>query len=124
MVKLCLHDNDCDENIREMHEDYAKIALLMFCPFRKLEDIQLDGSYWKLFHRELQMFKNHKVTTMWLKGFEILQNIEHRRAMQHDTPKRPDIVTKNTYNKLDTEGKSTTRKQSHDEVPNIAKMDW
>ena len=43
--------------------------------------------------------------------------------MQHDTPKRPDIVTKNTYNKLETEGKSMTKKM-HDEVPNIAKLDW
>jgi hypothetical protein len=44
--------------------------------------------------------------------------------MQHDEPKRPDIVTKNTNSKLDTEGKSRTRKQSRDEVPNLAEMDW
>ena len=72
-----------------MQEDDAKIALLMIYLFRKLEDIQLDGSYWKLFHRELQMIKHHKVTTMWLKVFEILQHIvDHRHSMQHDTPKQ------------------------------------
>jgi hypothetical protein len=57
---------------------------------------------------------------MWLKGFEILQTIEHQH-LQHDTPKQPDIVTKNTYNKA--EGQSMTRKQSLDEVPNIARLD-
>ena len=66
-----------------MHQDYAKITLFLFYLLRKLEDIQLDGSYWKLFYREFQMFKNHKVTIMWLKGFEILQNLEHWHAMIH-----------------------------------------
>jgi hypothetical protein len=88
IAKLRLHDDDCDKNTHEMWEDYAKIALLMIYLFRKLEDIQHDESYWKLFHRELQMITHHKVTTVWLKGFEILRNIEHRHSMQHDTPKQ------------------------------------
>jgi hypothetical protein len=41
----------CMKTMQKYH--YAKIALLIFYPFRKLEDIQLDGSYWNLFHREL-----------------------------------------------------------------------
>ena len=89
MVKLHFHDDDCDKNTCEIHEDHIKIAVLMFYLFHKLEDIQLDGSYVKLFHRDLQLFKNLKVTTMWLKVFEILQHIvDHRHSMQHDTPKQ------------------------------------
>ena len=60
----CKGDDDyCYKNTHEMCEDYAKIALLMFCQFHKLEDIHLDVSYWKLFHRELKFFKNHEDTT-------------------------------------------------------------
>ena len=43
--------------------------------------------------------------------------------MQQDTPKQPDIVTENAYNKLDKEGKSPKMKQSPDNVPDIFNMD-
>eukprot|EP00956_Cyclotella_meneghiniana_P030273 scaffold75683_cov50-Cyclotella_meneghiniana.AAC.1 len=42
----------------QTREYYAKTALLMFYPFRCIEDIMLDGSHWKLFHSELQKFNN------------------------------------------------------------------
>ena len=32
----------------------------MFYPLRKLEDIQIDGSYWDLFERELFLFKRNE----------------------------------------------------------------
>jgi hypothetical protein len=47
----------------------------------------MDGSYWKLFYRELCLFKRNKMTTIWKKGFETLQNIENCHPLQHDTPK-------------------------------------
>jgi hypothetical protein len=46
------------------------------------------------FYREFQLFKNPKVTAMWLKSFKILQNIEHHHAMQHDTPKDQTLLLK------------------------------
>ena len=121
--KLRLHENDCDEITQEMREDYAKIALLMFYPLRKLGDIQFEGSYWKLFRRELTKFKRNEKTTMWLKGFEILQNIDHRQAMQNDIPKQTDYITKNTFNKLDTEGKSSNKIKPNDDIPHVTNVE-
>lgn len=34
----------------KLRNDYAKIALLMGCPLRRLDDICQDGNYWKVFH--------------------------------------------------------------------------
>ena len=31
-------------------EDYAKIVLLIFYPHQQLDDLVLDGSYWRLFY--------------------------------------------------------------------------
>ena len=53
---LCIRKQKCGENTTELREEYAKLALLMFYPLRKLEDIQIDGSYWNLFQRELFLF--------------------------------------------------------------------
>ena len=61
---------------------------------------------------------------MWLKGFEALQNINHRRAMQNDTPKHTDYITKNTFNKLDTERKSSKKMTSTAEIPHVTNVDW
>jgi hypothetical protein len=64
------------------HEMYAKIALLMFYPFRQLNDLKCDGSYWKMFHNELEKHINKDDTVFWKKGFEILQNIQHRSTLE------------------------------------------
>ena len=120
--KLWLHENDSDENTQAMREDYAKITLLMFYPFRKLDDIQFGGSYWKLFHRKLSKFKKNEKTTMWLKGFEVLQNIDHCQAMQ--MTKHTDYITKNTFNKLDTEEKSSKKMTSTKEIPHVTNVVW
>lgn len=80
----------------QTREYYAKTALLMFYPFRCIEDIMLDGSHWKLFHSELQKFNNGLPTTFWSKGFDILQNIENRNHLQHNVKKREDKVTRNS----------------------------
>jgi hypothetical protein len=37
---------------------YAKIARVMFFPFRQLSDLKADGSYWRLFHTELKKHIN------------------------------------------------------------------
>ena len=78
---LRIRKQECGENTTELREEYAKQGLLMFYPLRKLEDIQINGSYWNLFERELFLFKRNENTTMWKKGFEILQNIENRRLL-------------------------------------------
>jgi hypothetical protein len=44
---------------------YAKMALLMFYPFQQLNDLKYDGSYWRLFHNELQKHINKEDTVFW-----------------------------------------------------------
>jgi hypothetical protein len=57
-------------------ETYAKMALLIFYPFRRLNDLKCDGSYWEMFHNELKKHINKEDTVFWKQGFEILQNIQ------------------------------------------------
>ncbi len=58
-----------------------------------------------------------------MKGFKILQNIDHCQAMQNETPKHTDYITKNTFNKLDTEGKSPNKMKSTEDIPHITNID-
>jgi hypothetical protein len=41
------------EESLEKREIYAKMALLMFYPFRCLADLRIEGSYWKRFYQQL-----------------------------------------------------------------------
>jgi hypothetical protein len=43
-------------------EIYAKMALLMFYPFRSLNDLTIEGSYWEKFSQELQRHLECKIT--------------------------------------------------------------
>ena len=61
--------------------DYAKMALMMFYPFRELKDLKKDNSYWNTFEEELDRHLEGKETTFWKIGFEILQNMEDREMM-------------------------------------------
>ena len=53
--KLCniemlhMNENDVDDRITQYREDYAKMALVMFYPFRTLDDLKKNHSYWNLF---------------------------------------------------------------------------
>ena len=40
---------EVDAEVEKTRERYAKTALMMFHPFRCLEDLQTDGSYWEMF---------------------------------------------------------------------------
>ncbi len=59
-----------------------KMALLMFYPSRQLNDIKCDGSYWKMFHNELEKHISKEDMVFWKKGFEILQNIQDRSTLE------------------------------------------
>ena len=122
IFNLRIQVNDCDENTTEMREDYAKISLLMFYPFQQLDDIVINGSYCKLFYRELCLFKRNKTTTIWKKGFEILQNIENHCLLQHNIPKWLDYFWKNTVNKFNTDGKSKKRTATIEEEKTLTKF--
>jgi hypothetical protein len=70
------------QSAAEKREDYAKMALLMFYPFRSLEDLLINGSFWKLFDQEREKHFNNQDTTFWTKGFEILRNIQDRMTLE------------------------------------------
>lgn len=104
-------------------EDYAKMALLMFHPFRSLDDLKSNGSYWKKFFQELKLFKSGTACSFWTKGFEILQNIQDRMTLQKKLLRARDPVT------LQSQCRSTTKKkpmakpdQNDDEFPDISKF--
>ena len=104
-------------------ENYAKMALMMFYPFRTLEDIKLNGSYWSLFRSELNLFNMGKPTTFWKQGFTILQNIQDRYTLQKKLHRAKDPITLNTtsgQSKINKEFKSKEIKE--DQYPDITEF--
>jgi hypothetical protein len=122
------------EKTREKRENYAETALLMFCPFRELEDLKCGGSYWQKFDafRRMHFDNSHdgnnfeisparldvkeiknqylnlsidvptpksdtpssKMGNMfWIKGFEILQNMENRVSVEKCQGRASDVLS-------------------------------
>ena len=53
-------ESEIDEEVKENREYYAKIVLLMFYPVWMLKDLKTDGSYWKKFEGQLQMYSEEQ----------------------------------------------------------------
>ena len=84
-----------NESIRSKREAYAKVALMLFCPFRELDDLVSEsGSYWEKFREE------QNTDNFWPKGKEILQNIQTRKDAEKLRRARDPVTVK-------TVGKST-----------------
>ena len=108
-------------------EMYAKMALIMFYPFRRLNDLQNDGSYWRLFHNKLQKHIKKEDTVFWKKGFEILQNIQDRSMLEKHVKRARDpisIITKNEKpnESIGTETKSTNRSSNIGDILDMNKQ--
>jgi hypothetical protein len=86
---------------------YAKMALLMFYPFRDLNDLKSNGSYWRLFHNELKKHINKEKTVFWKKGFEILQNIQDRSTLEKHVKRARDPISMTTRNEKPNNANST-----------------
>lgn len=119
--ELDIKNENPGKSTRGKREDYAKMALLMFCPFRELDDLKDGGSYWAKFDafrrrhvhdgRQLrygEKLKNSEfakspkdldagdvdrqyltlendsgdLSSFWIKGFDILQNMEDRMSVE------------------------------------------
>jgi hypothetical protein len=93
----------------------------MFYPLQTATDNKLDGSYWKLSHREQQLSKKRQDTIIRKKGFEILLKTE--TSCKVITQKMKEIVTRNTINKLDTIFKSSKNKETLVDIKDITDMD-
>jgi hypothetical protein len=68
------------------------MALLMFYPFRSLNDLTIEGSYWEKFSQELQRHLERKITKISKKGFKILQNINDRMTLQKQLKRANDPI--------------------------------
>ena len=101
-------EESCDK--RKMYE---KMALLMFYPFRQLNELTCAGSYWKKFYKELQHHLNKETTQFWKKGFNILQNIEDRSTLQKHLKRARDPIAMSTV--------KTKPKESTSDVPNLSR---
>ncbi len=79
-------------------EIYAKMALLMFHPFRSLNDLTIEESYYEKFSQELQRHLERKITKFSKKGFRILQNIIYRMNLQKQLKRANDPIYMTTKN--------------------------
>ena len=147
--KLCDIDNlnitesEIDDDVRENREYYAKMALLMFYPFRTLEDLKTDGSYWKKFEHQLRLYKEDQIESeqkksnkrvpktkvncrykFWPKGFEILQNFQDRHTLEKKLRRARDPILLQT--KLQQPDTSDTKNSSVGEreplIPDITDL--
>ena len=128
--KLCAL-NELELNATNPTEDsigkremYAKMALMMFYPFRSLSDLTCDKSYWKKIHQELTNHNKNEETIFWKKGFEILQNIQDRDTLQKHVKRARDPICMVTVNEKPDEKKSENEidKQKRDNVRDILQV--
>jgi hypothetical protein len=56
---------------------------MLFIPFKDIDDLMLNGSYWKMYWREINAAAaNGSTQKFWPKGKEILQNIQDRKTTE------------------------------------------
>jgi hypothetical protein len=75
-----------------------------------LNDLKHDGSYWKLFHNELERHNNNKERVFWKKGFEILQNIQDRSTLEKQVKRARHPISITTKNEKPSETNSIQTK--------------
>ncbi len=123
MEELGLQQANSTEKTHDKREMYAKMALMMFYPFQQLNNLTVDGSYWKKNHKQLQRHLEQKRTKFWGKGFEILQNIEDRATLQKHVKRARDPITMVTINtKPDEATKKNQEMPDIDQVVDILEM--
>ena len=84
----------------------------MFYPFRQLNDLKYNGSYWRLFQNELQKHIKKEDTVFWKKGFKILQNIQDRSTLEKHVKRARDPISTTTKNEKPNETNGTQTKSA------------
>ena len=109
-----------DEATSKAREEYAKQVLIMFYPYRTIDDIKQNGSYWSCFMCEYHKHSSHTHTKFWKKGFDILQNIQDRQTLEKELKRARDPVTLKSKCKNNT-NKNNGQKPSdnYDTTPDI-----
>ena len=82
-----------DDSIVEARNIYALRALILFFPFRKIEDLNESGtiSYWD------KLLKSKSTNQLYSNGCRILQNIQDRHNIKRIVRGEDDIESKTTY---------------------------
>jgi hypothetical protein len=123
LEELELQHTNSTEISHDKQEMYAKMALLMFYHYRKLNDLTDDGRYWKNFHKELQCHLLMKYTNFLERVLKILQNIEDRATLQAHVKCARDPISIATINIKPYEAnKSQTDFSDIDQVADILKI--
>ena len=93
----------------KVREEYAKMALLLFCPFRSRSDLQQNGSFWTKYRSSL------RDGSFWPKGQEILQNIQDINYNCTQLTKPLDTITATTTLKVHEKDKEMARADDNDD---------
>ncbi len=127
--KLCplkdlqLNTTKPTEESFDKREIYAKMALLMFYPFRCLNDLTIEGSYWEKFSQELQRHLDQKITKFSQQGFGVLQNINDKMTLQKQLKCANDPIYMTTKNeKPINDNKQNKTRQKDNNEPDILEM--
>lgn len=96
--ELQIGNGSCSRQTKNMRENYAKCALMLFYPFTDLMDLQHRGSYWKKFvkvggTRRYDPSAVQQPGQMWEYGKRILQNIQNRSTAEKKMKRPPDPLT-------------------------------
>jgi hypothetical protein len=124
LKELELTSDNPSQLAQKKREDYAKVALMMFYPFRKLDDLLTNGSYWTTFDRERRGHFNGTKTVFWAEGFKILQHIEDRMSIQQNKNRvrtRDPVQLRSVEKSEDKEKKK--KKNDDNEAPDISFYD-
>jgi len=124
LKELELTSDNPSQLAQEKREDYAKVALMMFYPFRTLDDLLTNGSYWTTFDRERKGYFSGTKTVFWAEGFKILQNIEDRMSIQLSKSRvraRDPVQLRSVVKSDDKEKKK--KKNDGDQAPDISFYD-
>jgi len=123
LIELDIQNENSTEKSHDKREMYAKMALLMFYPYQTLNDIKIDGSYWKKFNEQRHLYIKKQRTKFWTKGFDILQNIEDRMSQQQHVKRARDPISIATINKKPLDSNKTHNdKKNTDQVEDILDM--
>ena len=104
IADLVLDKNLPSESVLVCRENYAKQALMMFYPYRTIDNWRLNNSFWSNFVQVggLTPYKpNNNLRDnnclreskhFWEKGKDIFHNIQVRQTMEHDMSRPSDPI--------------------------------
>jgi hypothetical protein len=100
------------------------MTLLMFYPFRCLNDLTIEGSYWERFYQELQRHLEQKITNFFSQQrFRVLQNINDRMTLQKQLKRANDPIYMTTKNEKPISDNNKNKKKPKEiNEPDILEM--